>query len=342
MNKNKIVLYIVITIMLFINNNYIIHALDSSANIYWHVFFEDKNKPIKNVKVYTQYNDEITGEAITNKEWFYNFIINDSYDYINICADWLYNSQKLHDCQTISVYNNVWRTINWIDYRDKEYDFFFNWDWVNLNDLYEEEISNSKMEEEFSTYEIIERQNDIKLEKERIEEEERELAKKFQVQYKLPPSTELKWNLEEINIKWTVTSWDKDIILKNNTVSITFIDHFSNDLWTFYLNDNWTFQAKVKPKEWWMFKHPINMQISSNQKDITTKENIFNQQLRLIYSNQNIFNIVLEKKESIDESNIIVKRKHLPILEIILIIIIFITYSYLEVRNKKNILKYDY
>lgn len=315
------------------------------VRIYWHIYNEDKNNPIKDISVYVEKNDKVLWSWKTNKEWLYDLVIDNRSDYLNLCIE--SNSftklKNINYCVTISAFQKLWRVVDWIEIREVEYDFYTNSKWENLNQLYEDEITNESTEESFSEYE-----ENIQIKR---EEEERRLAEeerlaeleKMKEKYKMVNNTEMTWPLEAMQIIGTVKSQSWTNFDYNRTYIIA-MDHQGNILKEEKLNKYYDFNITVNPKENEIFLHPVNLKIENREYEKVNWENIykFENEYRLITKEKNIINIELKEKQITKFDKILYIKEKFPFIGIIIIIaLIFIT-SILVIKNRIRLKRNDY
>jgi len=315
--------------------------------IYWHVYDEDKNNPIKNISVFIKKDWKILGNWKTNKEWLYDIVIDNRTDYLNLCIE--SNSfteiSTIKYCVTVSAFQWISRTIQDIEIREVEYDFFTNKKWYNLNQRYEDEITNKKTEEDFEEYQDIilqEREDEAVKEAEEVKRIELE---KLKAEYNMVSNTEMTGPLEAIQIIWTVKTlnWNNKDLDYNRTYIIV-LDHFWNKIKEERLNKYYDYNITVTPRENKVFLHPVNLKIESREYHKVEGENImiYEPQYKLITKEKNVVNIKLKKKEisKIDKTTYI--KEGFPFFTIIFIISFILIVIILIVQNKIHSKREDY
>ena len=320
---------------------------DIKIRVYGHVYNENKNTPIKNMSVYIKKDGKILWNWKSSKEWLYDIIIDNRTDYLNVCIE--SNSfteiKNSNYCVTVSAFQKIGRIINDIEVREVEYDFYTNSQWENLNERYEEEVTNQSTEEAFDEYQetiLQEREKD----EERIAEEERlaELEKQ-KAEYKMVANTEMTWPLDVIQIIGTVKSLSgttQDI--DYNRTYIIAIDHYGNKLKEERLNKYYDFNITIHPKNEKVFLHPVNLKIENREYVKIEGENIlkYEPEYRLITKEKNIVNVkIREKKVGKMDKTLYVKEK-LPILSILFILGFIVISMIVVVKNRINAKRQDY
>ncbi len=320
--------------------------LEVKTRVYWHVFEENKNKPIKNVSVYIKKNWKILWNWKSNKEWLYDIIIEDRSDYLNLCVE--SNSfteiKNINYCVTISAFQEIKRIIDDVEVKEVEYDFYTNKRWENLNQRYEEEIVNKKTEQDFSEYQEILMEEKEKEEKRIAEEQKKAELDKLKSDYKMVNNTEMTWPLEAIQIIGTVksSSWSTEI--DYNRVYVIAMDHFGNKLKEEKLSRLHDFNMVVKPKWGWVFLHPVNLKIESREYKKIEWEIVsrYENEYRLITKEKNIVNIKLKKKEFSEMDKTIYEKEKFPIFTFIFIIMLLSIFIVVVIKNRIKNKREDY
>ena len=347
MKTLKLLMLLLITLSIPQTSLYAEEEKDIKIRAYWHVYNEDKNNPIKNMSVYIQKNWSVLWNWKTSKEWLYDIITDNRSDYLNLCIESnSFSSLKgIKYCVTVSAFQEIWREIDGIEIREIEYDFYTNSKWENLNELYEEEITNQTTEDSFNQYEeTILKNRDI--EEVKIAEEVKlaELEKK-KTEYKMVSNTEMTWPLEAIQIIWTVktNSWTIEELDYNRTYVII-SDHYWNKLKEEKLNKYYDFNITVRPKQNTLFLHPINLKIENRQFTKIKWESIavYEASYKLITKEKNIFNIVLDKKQFNEFNETKLVKEKFPILSIISILCLVIISIILIINNRIYTKRNDY
>ncbi len=346
MKTLNIILWIILLLWIF-HSTYADNEKEEQIRIYGHVYNEDKNNPLKNMNVYTIKNWDILSTWKTTKEGKFDQVLKNRSDYINLCVQSTsYSTIKSIDyCVTISAYQKMWIEVDGVIIREIEYNFYTNFKWENLNELYEEEITHEKTEEDFTEYEenILIRQEEA--EKKEAERLKQELIEKNKAKYKMVSNTEMSWPLESMQIIGTVKSgsWANEELDYNRTY-ITVVDHKWNKIKEERLSKLYDYNITVKPKEIEVFLHPVNLRVENRQYNKIGDDfiQVYENEYRLVYNEKNIFNIVLEPKNITELDKTKEVRSNLPIIEIISIILVLIFWIIIIIKNKTNINTNDY
>lgn len=314
-------------------------ASDIKVRFYGHVYLEDRNNPLNNIKVYVIKNGVIIWESKSNKEGVFDFVIDNREDYLNLCIQSTEFSQNknIDFCETISIFQKAGRNINWVEVREVEYTFVTNSKWENLNQRLENEISNIATESAFNEYELI--KWGIQQEKENKEAEEiklKELEEK-KAQYKMVNNTEMIGPLNNIQIIGTVIDKDKKMDIKRTYIRV--VDHLWNTLEDKLLWDFQDFNLNISAGEWKVFLHPLNLIIYNNQRQDIKWEKfpLFQTEYRLVTKEKNIFNIELKPyKYNEFKDKYVIQREKFPFLWIILIVWLLLSTLVLIIKNKNH------
>jgi len=318
--------------------------------IYWHVYEDSKNIPINNLKVFIKKNWEILWTWKTNTSWFFEILTENKSEFLNLCVQstTFSENKNIDFCETISVFQNIWRIIDWVEIRELEHNFFTNKEWQNINEALEDEITNDTNEyrlEEYQeniNYEI--EQNEIK----EAENKKTEELKKLNAKYKMPNNTEMAWPLKSIHIFWTIDplrdeNW-KPTLLYNKT-KIEIISHEwkilkTVDLWQYY-DFNFFVFPKNKNK---IFLNPPVFKIKNRQiQDIeNTRIDLYQPYYQILTKEKEIINLKLEKKDFKINDKIFYKKESPPFLLIIFLFFSVIMWIIIYIKNKIYIKNNDF
>lgn len=341
----KIFLFLLLALVPYIGN-----ATETKDNvvklrIYGHAYLEDKNNPLLNFEVYLKKNDQEISSTKTNKEWYYDFLIDNREDYINLCikSTSFSSIQNVNFCSVVSAFQKIWKEIDWVEVREVEYDFYTNKSWENLNERLEKDITNSETQ---SAYQQMEDTKILYEEKNKIKEAEDKKMKELEdlkAKYNMPNNTEMSGPLESIQIIGTVV-WDPNIhsdLLPSKT-NIIITDHYGTILKEEELSNTHDFNIIVRPKEWDFFLHPVNFKVENKQfgKDGSL---LYKSEYRLITKEKNIVNIVLWAYKKDDNKVQVVRESSLLLFfEILSIIIVCMLLIVIIIKNRKKINTNDY
>jgi len=312
--------------------------------IYGHVYLQDKNHPLKNMKIYIKKDEIILSNWKSDASGLYQIVNNNRSDYLNLCLESTNFSeiQNVSFCSTVKVFQKIWQMIDGVDVRELEYDFYTNNKWENLNELYEKEITNSNMEQSYSQYE----ENVQKLkEEEKRRQEEDSLTKKRdeeKAKYKMPANTEMTWPLKSMQVIWVITnnlktwSWSK---IDTERVSLQVYAHNGILLKDEKLSDLSDFNFVIEPRQDPVFLSPATLKIESSEYTNVNWENRSKYQTLYFSLNKekNIINAKLPNASYWFMERTITRKEPFPVLWIILIVsCLFIWWRLILENSRKN------
>ena len=309
--------------------------------IFWYAYEENKNKPISNINIYVEKNKKILWNEKTTKEGLYDMVIENRDDYLNLCIEsWINSSIKwVKFCNVVSAFQWIWKIVDGVEIREISYDFYTNSSWENLNERYENEITNEDTEKAYDEYQenINEKREQNKIiEQEKIRAEEIEKQK---AEYKMVANTEMSWPLPSIQIIGTVKS--ETGVLKPEKTYVQVFDHFWNLLKEENIDEEGKFNINIKPKWEPVFLHPVNFKALNREFNKINGEIIplYNSEFRLITNEKNIINAELKKRKYTSYDKTINIRKGFPYISLLIIMFLFSTIIIVVIKNKINNLR---
>lgn len=338
----KIILFLIL--LLTANLAYGDEPPEDTVRVYGHIFENTKNNPLKHFFVTIEKDWETIADWKTNKEGAFDLVIKNRDDYLNLCIEStsLSEIQWVRICETISVFQNIWREVWWVKIREVEHDFYTNSKWENLQEKLLDDITHQSKEEAYNEYiELIEeekRKEQAEIESKRKEDELAALKE----DYKMPVNTEMLWPLESINIIWSVeVIWTEH---RKELLRVAAVSHSGKVLYSEPLDKYSSFDINLIPDNNGFFLHPVNLKIYSIEKKIVgwKEVDLLKPKYKLITRQNNIINFKLEETTKEDLVKVVAQKEKFPFWLILIILWISIAFSVVKSNNKLALKERDY